>query len=81
MIYETCTDTGSREGRLLFLSFLKPIINGMGHYVVEPETRGSRRMDIVVFYGSQTRVSRPRSISFCLRLSGIYLSKNESKLL
>jgi hypothetical protein len=30
-----------REGRLLFLSFLKPIINGMGHYVVEPETRGS----------------------------------------
>ena len=45
-----------REGRLLFLSFLKPIINGMGHYVVEPETRGSRRMDIVVFYGSQSFV-------------------------
>lgn len=43
-----------REGRLLFLSFLKPIINGMGHYVVEPETRGSRRMDIVVFYGTQS---------------------------
>jgi len=42
-----------REGRLLFLSFLKPIINGMGHYVVEPETRGSRRMDVVVFYGLQ----------------------------
>ena len=42
-----------REGRLLFLSFLKPIINGIGHYVVEPETRGSRRMDIVIFYGSQ----------------------------
>lgn len=45
-----------REGRLLFLSFLKPIINGMGHYVVEPETRGSRRMDIMVFYGRQSYI-------------------------
>jgi hypothetical protein len=40
-----------REGRLLFLSFLKPIINGVGNYVVEAETRGSRRMDVIVFYG------------------------------
>jgi hypothetical protein len=39
-----------RQARLLFLSFLKPIINGVGHYVVEPETRGNRRMDVVVFY-------------------------------
>lgn len=45
-----------REGRLLFLSFLKLIINGMGHYVVEPETRGSRRMDIMVFYGRQSYI-------------------------
>ncbi|MEF9879396.1 MAG: AAA-like domain-containing protein [Clostridia bacterium] len=45
-----------REGRLLFLSFLKPIINGTGHYVVEPETRGSRRMDVAVFYGGEEHI-------------------------
>jgi hypothetical protein len=39
-----------REGRLLFLAFLKPIINGIGFYFVEPETRMSNRMDIVVTY-------------------------------
>ena len=38
------------QGRLLFLCFLKPIINGTGFYYVEPETRTSNRMDIVVTY-------------------------------
>lgn len=42
-----------REGRLLFLSFLKPIINGTGFYYVEPQTRDNRRMDLVVTYGSE----------------------------
>jgi hypothetical protein len=42
-----------REGRLLFLCFLKPIINGKGFYYVEPETRMSSRMDIVVTYGDK----------------------------
>lgn len=42
-----------KQGRLLFLSFLKPIINGTGYYVVEPETRNNTRMDIVVFYGKK----------------------------
>ena len=45
-----------RQGRLLFLSFLKPIINGTGHYAVEPETRGSRRMDVVVFYSGEEHI-------------------------
>lgn len=40
-----------QQGRLLFLCFLKPIINGTGFYYVEPETRDSTRMDIVVTYG------------------------------
>lgn len=40
-----------REGRLLFLGFLKPIINGTGHYDLESEIRGNRRMDVVVHYG------------------------------
>ena len=42
-----------REGRLLFLTFLKPIINGTGFYYVEPETRDSHRMDLVVNYGRE----------------------------
>ena len=42
-----------REGRLLFLTFLKPIINGTGFYYVEPQTRDNRRMDLVVTYGKQ----------------------------
>ncbi len=42
-----------REGRLLFLTFLKPIINGIGFYYVEPETRDNRRMDLVVTYGQE----------------------------
>ena len=42
-----------KQGRLLFLCFLKPIINGTGHYLVEPQTRDNGRMDIVVFYGAE----------------------------
>ena len=41
-----------RQGRLVFLSFLKPIINGTGFYYVEPQTRDNKRMDIIVTYGS-----------------------------
>jgi hypothetical protein len=36
--------------RLIFLSWLTPIINGSGHYYVEAETRQNRRMDLVVVY-------------------------------
>ena len=42
-----------KEGRLLFLTFLKPIINGTGFYYVEPQTRDNRRMDLIVTYGSE----------------------------
>lgn len=42
-----------REGRLLFLTFLKPIINGTGFYYVEPQTRDNRRMDLVVTYDKE----------------------------
>ncbi|MGM0509092.1 MAG: AAA-like domain-containing protein [Fusobacteriota bacterium] len=45
-----------REGRLLFLAFLKPIINGTGFYFVESETRHSNRMDIVVTYNRKKYV-------------------------
>ena len=42
-----------RQGRLAFLSFLKPIFNGTGFYYVEPQTRDNRRMDLVVTYDKQ----------------------------
>ena len=42
-----------KEGRLLFLTFLKPIINGTGFYYVEPQTRDNRRMDLIVTYGEE----------------------------
>ena len=42
-----------QQGRLLFLSFLKPIINGTGFYYVEPQTRDNRRMDLIVTYGPE----------------------------
>lgn len=45
-----------REGRLVFLSFLKPIINGTGFYYVEPQTRNNNRMDIVVTYGGEEHI-------------------------
>jgi len=41
------------EGRLIFLAFLKPIINGTGFYFVEPQTRMDNRMDVVVTYNQK----------------------------
>ena len=40
-----------RHGRLLFLSYLKPLINGKGFYHIESQLIDLRRMDIVVDYG------------------------------
>lgn len=45
-----------QQGRLLFLCFIKPIINGTGHYYVEPETRDNSRMDIVISYGCEEHI-------------------------
>ncbi len=38
------------EGRLLFLSFLRPIINGKGFEFKEPNVADERRMDLVITY-------------------------------
>ena len=40
-----------REGRLLFLSYLRPLINGLGFYHIESQFTDLRRMDIVVDFG------------------------------
>ena len=42
-----------RHGRLLFLSFLAPLLNGQGHYYIESQFTDMRRMDIVVDFEGQ----------------------------
>ena len=38
------------QGRKLFLLYLRPIINGVGNYYVEAETRDRTRTDIIIDY-------------------------------
>ena len=45
-----------REGRLLFLSFLRPILNGKGFEFKEPNVSDERRMDLVISYRDQRYV-------------------------
>ncbi len=50
-IYGDSTDKFKEEnGRRLFLLFIKPIINGVGNYYVEAQTRNQRRTDVVIDY-------------------------------
>ncbi len=44
-----------REGRLVFMSFLKPIVNGEGFMWKEPVVGDERRMDIVVTFGKKQK--------------------------
>ena len=39
-----------KQGRKIFLIYLKPIINGIGNYYIEAQTRDERRTDIIVDY-------------------------------
>lgn len=41
------------EGRRLFLLYLRPIINGVGNYYIEAQTRDARRTDVIVDYNGQ----------------------------
>ena len=38
------------DGRRFFLLFLRPIINGIGNYYIEAQTRDSRRTDVIIDY-------------------------------
>ena len=42
-----------KDGRLIFLMYLSPIINGGGFYHIESQLTDLRRMDIVVDYGRE----------------------------
>jgi len=39
-----------RHGRQFFLLYLKPVINGIGNYYIEAETRDESRTDVVIDY-------------------------------
>lgn len=41
------------DGRKLFLLYLRPIINGVGNYYIESQTRDQRRTDVIVDYLSK----------------------------
>lgn len=43
-------------GRKYFILFLKPIINGVGNYSIEPQTRDSERMDLVIYYRGEQNI-------------------------
>ena len=45
-----------RHGRLLFLSFLRPLINGRGFYHIESQFTDLRRMDIIVDFGPEQHI-------------------------
>jgi hypothetical protein len=42
-----------KHGRMLFLMYLKPLINGQGFYHIESQFTDLRRMDLVVDFGQE----------------------------
>ena len=46
------TDFVERNGRLIFLAFLKPIINGRGYDFKEPQISEEKQLDVVITYGT-----------------------------
>ena len=45
-----------KDGRELFLLYLRPIINGTGNYYIEAQTRDQTRTDVIVDYRGQQYV-------------------------
>ncbi len=45
-----CDRFPEKDGRELFLLYLKPIINGTGNYYIEAQTRDRTRTDVIVDY-------------------------------
>jgi len=42
-----------KDGRELFLLYLKPVINGTGNYYIEAQTRDQKRTDVIIDYLGQ----------------------------
>ena len=54
-LYKKVKDSKIKEkdGRELFLLYLKPIINGTGNYYIEAQTRDQTRTDVIIDYLGQ----------------------------
>ena len=52
-----------KQGRKLFLLYLRPIINGTGNFYVEAQTRDETRTDIVVDYLGRQSVYRSQNMA------------------
>lgn len=46
-----------RNGRLIFLAFIKPIINGQGYDFKEVQISEEKRLDVVITFGSYKYIS------------------------
>ena len=64
------------NARFLFLTFIRPIINGTGNYYVEARTRNAMRTDIVVDYAGKQYI-----IELKIWHGEAYNSKGEKQLL
>jgi hypothetical protein len=42
-----------RNGKLLFLTYIRPLLNGAGFYHFEPQTNDAGKMDLVIDYAKQ----------------------------
>ena len=53
-LYGECSKQFIEEdGRKYFLLYLRPIINGRGHYYIEAETRNKECTDVIVDYNGE----------------------------
>ncbi len=50
------SDFIERNGRLLFLSFIRPIINGSGYDFKEVQISEEKRLDVVITYGAKRHI-------------------------
>jgi hypothetical protein len=87
LIY-TCEDLKflERDGKLIFLTYLMPLINGTGFYHFEPETRDNGKIDLVIDFLRQQFIlemklwyGESRHEEAYEQLAGYLKSKNSEK--
>lgn len=64
-----------KQGRKQFQLYIRPIINGVGHYYVEAETRDETRTDLIINYNNHEYV-----IELKIWRGNSYNTKGENQL-
>ena len=64
-----------KHGRKQFQLYIRPIINGVGHYYVEAETRNETRTDLIINYNNQEYI-----IELKIWRGNSYNTKGENQL-